>query len=350
MRHPRFALPLVLVLVALSPYSLRADVKTDEKTRVQFTGVLGGIVNLFGGKSAREGVTSTVAVKGDRKATTNSSDNTGRIVDLGEEKIYDLDLKRKTYKVITFADLRRQIEEARRKGEEEARKAQAQAKDNKADKAPERDPNAKEMEIDFDIKNTGQKKTVSGFETHEVVLTITVREKGKTLEQSGGLLLTSDMWLAPTVAALKEIRDFDVRMAQKMTSAVLSGASPEEMGRMMATYPMMKDALAKMSAEGGKIDGTPLTTTLTFDAVKSADQVAQDSKQGDEDKSKDNSSVGGLLGGLARRATQKRSGGQDENKDKARVTFMTSTTEILKISTDVAAADVAVPAGFKENK
>ena len=350
MRHPRFVRPIVLLLIAVSGYSLRADVKTDEKTRVQFTGVLGGIVNLFGGKSAREGVTSTVAVKGDRKATTTSSDNTGRIVDLAEEKIYDLDLKRKTYKVITFADLRRQIEEARRKGEEEARKAQAQAKDNKADKAPERDPNAKEMEIDFDIKNTGQKKNVSGFDTHEVVLTITVREKGKTLEQSGGLLLTSDMWLAPTVAALKEIRDFDVRMMQKMTSSVLSGASPEEMGRMLATYPMMKDALAKMSAEGGKIDGTPLTTTLTFDAVKSADQVAQESKQSDDDKSKDNSSVGGLLGGLARRGALRRSGGQDENKDKARVTFMTSTTEILKISTDVAAADVAVPAGFKENK
>jgi hypothetical protein len=29
---------------------------------------------------------------------------------------------------------------------------------------------------------------------------------------------------------------------------------------------------------------------------------------------------------------------------------MSSTTEILKVVTDVSAADVAVPAGFKENK
>ena len=343
MHGPLFVLPLVLALIAVSGYSLQADVKTEEKTHVQFSGVLGGIVNLFGGKAAREGVTSTVAVKGDRKATT--SDTTGRIVDLGEEKIYDLDLKRKTYKVTTFADLRRQMEEARRRAEEEARKVQA--RDKKADKAPERDPNAKEMEIDFDIKNTGQKKNVSGFDTHEVVLTITVREKGKTLEQSGGLLLTSDMWLAPTVAALKEIRDFDVRFAQKLAGPMMSGASPEDMGRMLAAYPMMKDALAKMSAEGGKVDGTPLSTTLTFDTVKAADQVA--SKQSDDDKSKDNSSVGGLLGGLARRGAARRSGG-DQDQNKPRATFMTSTTEILKISTDVAAADVAVPAGFKENK
>ena len=73
--------------------SLKADVKTDEKTRVQFSGVLGGIVNLFGGKAAREGVTNVVAVKGDRKATT--TDSAGRIVDLTEEKIYDLDIRRK---------------------------------------------------------------------------------------------------------------------------------------------------------------------------------------------------------------------------------------------------------------
>jgi len=344
MHRPRLVRPLVLLLIAVSSYSLKADVKTEEKTRVQFSGVLGGIVNLFGGKAAREGVTSAVAVKGDRKATTN--DTTGRIVDLAEEKIYDIDSKRKTFKVTTFADLRRQIEEARRKAEEQAQKVQAREKE----KAPERDPNAKEMEIEFNIKNTGEKKNVSGYETHEVVLTITVHEKGKKLEESGGLALTSDMWLAPTVAAMKEIRDFDIRFAQKLAGVMMSGASPEDMGRMLAAYPMMKDALAKMSAEGGKIDGTPLTTTMTFDAVKSADQVAQEAKQG-EDKPKDGGGVDGLLGGLARRAAQRRSGGQqDENKDKTRATFMTSTTEVLKISTDVAAADVAVPAGYKENK
>ena len=35
--------------------------------------MLGRMVNMFGGKAAREGVTSTVAVKGDRKATMNDA-------------------------------------------------------------------------------------------------------------------------------------------------------------------------------------------------------------------------------------------------------------------------------------
>lgn len=36
-------------------YPVRADVRTDEKSRVELAGVLGKVVNIFGGKGAREG-------------------------------------------------------------------------------------------------------------------------------------------------------------------------------------------------------------------------------------------------------------------------------------------------------
>ena len=49
-------------------------------------------------RQGREGrIVATTAVKGNRKATIN--DTTGRIIDLSEEKVYDLDLKKKTYTV-----------------------------------------------------------------------------------------------------------------------------------------------------------------------------------------------------------------------------------------------------------
>jgi len=83
----RIAAAFTLACLALSPSSLRADVRADEKTHVEFAGMLGRMMNIFGGKSAREGMTSTVAVKGDRKATLN--DSSGQIIDLSEEKIYD---------------------------------------------------------------------------------------------------------------------------------------------------------------------------------------------------------------------------------------------------------------------
>jgi hypothetical protein len=234
MRRIRTIAALTLTGFVLSSCSLRADVRADEKSHVEFGGMLGRMVNMFGGKTAREGVTSSVAVKGDRKAMMN--DATGQIIDLAEEKIDDLDLKKKSYKVTTFAELRRRMEEAQKKADEDARKEAGREKDKPAAS----DPNAKQMEIDFDVKNTGAKKTINGFDTREAVVTITVREKGKTVEQGGGLILTSDQWLAPKIAAMKEIADFDMRYAQKLYGTMLAGVSAEQLAAAMAVYPMMK--------------------------------------------------------------------------------------------------------------
>ena len=333
----RATVAILLLVLAASP-AIRADVRSEEKSRIEFAGMLGRMVNLFGGKGAKEGIVSTVAVKGNRKATFN--DSTGQIIDLGEEKIYELDMKKKTYKVATFAELRRRMEEAKAKAEQSAQKEQAR------EKAAEPAPTENNVEIDFDVKDTGQKKVVNGFDAHQVVMTITVREKGKTLEENGGLVLTADEWLVPRIPAMKEVVDFDIRYAQKLYGPMISGASAQDMAAAAALYPMMAPAIAKMRAEGVKMDGTPVMTVLTFDAVQSAEQAAAEQK---ESKPSASGGLGGIAGGLMRRATQKKSADTDQNQ-KGRTRVMSSTTEILKVVTDVSAADVAVPAGFKENK
>ena len=52
----RLASPAALAaaLLVLSTHSLGADVRADQKTRVEFDGMLGRMVNLFGGKAARK--------------------------------------------------------------------------------------------------------------------------------------------------------------------------------------------------------------------------------------------------------------------------------------------------------
>ncbi len=122
MRRVTLSVVCVACVLALASTTLSADVRTDQRVRFQLGGAIGKLVNMFGGKGAREGVTSMVAVKGNRKATM--SDTTGQIIDLSEEKIYDLDVKKKTYTVTTFAaaaqaDGRRET----RGGEERARRA-----------------------------------------------------------------------------------------------------------------------------------------------------------------------------------------------------------------------------------
>jgi len=340
------AIALAIGAIALAPLPLRADVRSDQRTKIEFGGMLGRMFNLFGGKGAHEGTTSTVAVKGSRKASIN--ENTGQIVDLTEEKVYDLDMKKKTFKVTTFAELRRQMQEAEQKAQEEAKKQEGQAA--KAETAQQqKEP---QVEVDFDIKNTGQKKPLNGFDTHEAVMTITVREKGKTLEQGGGMVMTTDMWLTPPIKEMKEVADFDLKYAEKLYGPVYSGISAQQMATVQAMYPMMKDAVARMNKEGGKIDGTPIMTVTTMDAVKSAEQVAAEaqSQTSTESNQKTPATVGGLLGGFAKRAAAKKAAANDEGKDKSRATFMTSTTEILKVVSNVTAEDVAIPAGFKESK
>ncbi len=212
---------------------------------------------------------------------------------MNEEKIYDLDLKKKTYKVMTFAELRRQMEEARKKAEEEAQESSRRRRSR-----PSAIPNQKEVEVDFDVKDTGEKKAINGFDTHQVIMTITVREKGKTLEQSGGLVLTSDMWLAPKIAAMKEVADFDLKYAQKLYGPMVTGVSASQMAAALAMYPMLKDAMAKMSAEGAKLEGTAIQTTVTIEAVKSAEQLAQESKTAAESKPSGGGGLSGRLGGM----------------------------------------------------
>jgi len=337
MYRVRVVVVFTICLLALSA-SLRADVRADEKSHVEFAGALGRMVNLFGGKAAREGVTSMVAVKGDRRARVN--DVTGQIIDLGEEKIYDLDMKRKTYRVTTFAELRRQREEAREKAEEDARKEPSRT----APEAAPPDRNQKQVEIDFDVKDTGEKKTINGFDTHEVVMTITVREKGKTLDEGGGLVLASDMWLAPTIAAMKEISDFDVRYARKLQGPMVAGASAEQMGAALAMYPHLKEAIGRMNTERIKMDGTPIQATTRIDAVKSAEQMQQD--QSTQENQSSGGGIGGrLMGGLAKKMARKKAG--DQNDQGNRATFMTLTGEVLNVTTAVAPEDLAVPAGFQ---
>jgi hypothetical protein len=342
MRRSSLLVAVFVCLVGLTS-SLSADVRSDQRVKFQLGGMLGKMVNMFGGKGAREGVVSSVAVKGNRKATM--SDSTGQIIDLTEEKIYDLDIKKKTYKVTTFAELRKQMEEARRDAEKNAQEMSRES--GEPSKPAEKDPNAKEVEVDFDIKNTSETRTINGFNTTKSVMTVTVREKGKTLNDAGGLVMTTDLWMTPNAPSTKDLVDFDMRYAQKLYGPAITGASAQDMAMAMAMYPQMKPALDKMRAEGGKMpNGTAILTDMKMESVPpgTANQASAAPAAPEEPKKK---GLGGMLGGLKKMAEQaeKKEGGKPE-----RAIIMTTSVEMLKLTTDVDAASVAMPAGFTEKK
>jgi hypothetical protein len=334
---------VIVCAVMFGSSSLSADVRSDQRIKFQLGGMLGKMVNMFS-KGAREGVTTTVAVKGNRKVMLNG-DSSGQIIDLAEEKIYDLDLKKKQYKVTTFAELRRQMEEAKREAEKNAREAER----SEPSRPAEKDPDQKEFEVDFDIKNTGEMRTINGFNTTKGVMTITVREKGKTLNDAGGMVMTTDMWMTPNAPSTKELMDFDRRYAEKVYGTTVSGASAQDMAMAMAMYPQMKPALDRMAAEGSKMPpGTAILSEMRMEMVPpgTANQSAEALPAPEEPKKK---GFGGMLGGLKKMAEQAERN-QNSNAKPQRAVVMSTSVEMLKLTTDVDAASVAIPAGFKEQK
>ena len=323
---------VALSLVAVGAGAAQAEVKTRNKSQVKFEGMLGRMMGMFAGKAVREGIVSTSAVKGDRMVTLN--DSTGRIVDLAEEKVYELDLKKKSYTVVTFAELRQQLKEAQEKAQRDAEKAAKEEAGREKEKEKEADKKAPEMDVEFDVKETGERKAIAGYDAREVVMTITVHEKGRTIEDRGGLIVTSDMWLGPEIPAMRELAEFQLRY-WKAIAPEAPGMSPEQLATVVAMYPLVKQAMDRLNREQVNMKGTPLLTMTTFDAVKSPDQMTKESES---------SSGGGLSGMLARKMMKK------DKDEKPRVTIFTINGETLEIATSVSAGDLEIPAGFKQTK
>ena len=329
MKRWLFTCAAVVPMLGLLGAPLVADVKTREKTQFKLEGMLGRMVGMFGGKGAREGIVGTSAVKGNRKVTVSGTN--GQIVDLGEEKIYDVDYRKKEYTVTTFEEMRRRIREQQEKAKEQA--AREEGKDEK--EKPQQPQ--KEYEFDFDAKETGQTKQLAGFNTRQVIMTVTMREKGKTLEQGGGFVMTSDAWFGPEIPALKELADFDMRYYKRLYGEEAMTLAADQMAMVMAMYPMIGKASQRLRQEGDKLKGTPLSNITTFEVVKTPEQLAQ------EKEAQQGSGGGGLGGMLARKMTKK-------EDPKARALVLTLNHEYQEVSNAVTPADIDLPPDFKQKK
>jgi len=328
---------VTLCLVLGLAVGLSADMKSRQKTQIKFEGMLGRIAGMFGGKTMKEGLVSTVAISGDRMMTVN--DQTGELVDLAEEKVYSIDFKGKSYKVKTFAEIRKEWEDAQKKMKEQAAEAREEPEQGEV-----------QYEIDFNIEKTGQRKAVAGYDCQQAVMTITVRQKGKKLEDGGGMVMTTDMWMAPTIPAMQEQIAFTQRYMKQLLGSDTETMA-RDMAQAMAMYPQMKTAMERMKKEAVKLDGTAILTTMKVETVMSPEQA--ESQGGTSEKPKMGiPGLGGLGGmfGKKKKAEDAPKEGQPAaaQAPKNRATLLTTTTELLEIQQAASAADVAIPAGFKQ--
>lgn len=237
--------PKTIGIALLIPATLLADFSYTTTTRVT-GGAMAAMSRTLGGLSKgmrqmTEGRAQTVAIQGNRKVTYD--DQHANIVDLDKETITDINFEKKSYSVVTFAQMR----EAIKRGMEKAKAGGAKQEESK--------PSDVEAEFKLDIKETGQTKAVSGINAKEVVMLVQVIGKDKKSGQSGAMDMLNSIWVADpsAVPGHKQEEEFNKKYAEKMAGIVFGGASPQAM--MPGMDPKMMAAMRKAAEEGQKLNG-----------------------------------------------------------------------------------------------
>jgi carbon monoxide dehydrogenase subunit G len=336
----------------LSPWLL-ADF-TYEQTSQITGGAMAGMIKMAGAfsKQLREPMRSTVLVKGDRMAHVNM--NHVQVIDLNTETITDIDTQKKTYSVMSFAEMK---EAMQRMSEKMAQKSKEQ-------------PDA-QLEFKASIKNTGQTKLINGFNAKEQILTIEMGGTDAKTGQKGAMTVISDMWLAPKIAGYDEVRDFHRRMAEKIAWA--PGTSGFAMG---AQAGQMSKGFAELAKEGAKLEGVPVMQIVKMgvqgDGMQGTGSGAsappQQQQQAPPPAADSGNSrmgrLGGIAGGLGGIGGLGGLGGGRKKKDQdqpppqtanqgqggdASGALMEMTTELTSFSSaPVDSSKFEIPAGFKK--
>jgi len=283
-----FRKPGILIVLACLPTCLLADFSYEQSTKIT-GGMMAGVMKFAGAfsKQAREPLQSTVAIKGNRMF--NGNKDHAQVIDLDSETITEINFPKKTYSVMTFAEMKQAMEQAMQRAKDAPKQQQPQ-QDQKSD-----------VKTDFklDIKNTGQSKEINGLQAKETILTMQIEGTDQKTGNKGAMVVISDMWLAPKVPGYEEVRNFHRRMAEKMAWTPDSSGMNAFMSR-----PDMARAMENMRKEGAKMDGIPILTVMKMtgaaEGQSSENSETQTSSQQSKPQPKPDlgSVLGGKLGGF----------------------------------------------------
>ena len=110
---------------------------------------------------------------------------------------------------------------------------------------------APNIDVKIEVKETGQKKNVNGFNASELVMTMDM-----DMSQAGGgrgaalgkMQMEMDMWISPDPAGVNELRAFYTKNASRFPySAMAAGANPQ-----------MQSAMAEMQKKMASMNGVPV--------------------------------------------------------------------------------------------
>jgi hypothetical protein len=310
LRRTTFAILASLLVPAL----LAADVTWEEETK------MGGMMQIM---TMGKAMKSTTRVSGNFMRT--DSDSNATIIDLEGERILNLDTKKKTYTVTTFAEMMKQMESAMATVSGK-KPAESQGKDVT-------------MTADIDVTDTGRTETIGGVGCSQYLMEMDVTFESEKEQQAGTMSTVMEVWLAKNVPGMEEVNAFHRKMGEKLGTTSIAQKWAGGGGQ----NPQMSANMQKMADEMKKMEGHSMRSVMYLGDAEAAKAEAMGQKPAD-------GGGGGGLGGLAemmKRMQQQEGGGEQSNQAPGGV-MMKMTTETKKIETNPIDPKLfAVPADYK---
>jgi hypothetical protein len=259
-----FAAGLVLAPAAYADASYEETAQLTGGTMKQMMGTM-GMFSPSSSSQLQKADSKIIAVSGNRKAEV--SPKMTIIWDLDKETLTRVDTVKKQYAVATFAEIQKQAEEA-------ATRARQLIEEHKGDPNPALPPELANNPASYDAKaeDTGAKKNISGLDTHEVLLTLSMKFQSPNTNDTVTYYFKKDVWLASTVPpGWQEIQNFDKRLAEKFQAGMTlyGGMAP-----LLAARPGLAEGLKKIGEEERKQQGVGVMVVQQLGGRAQGDSVA----------------------------------------------------------------------------
>ncbi len=322
----------ILLIVALAAVSALADFSYKQETKM-VGGSMAGMMKMTMrmSKTAREAMLGATYVKGNRSAV--QSGDTVTIYDLDADTITTVDNNKRTYSVMTFAEMRQAMERMSEKMSGKQSEANIRYKVN--------------------IRDGGKTQDVYGYPAKLTVMTIEIEGSDKK-GNSSAMEMVNDIWLSTSVAGGAEMAAFHKRLAEKLTGAM--GPGMGMMGAMM-NQKGFQQAMKEFSEHASSLQGAPVLTVMRMGPAGSLGAMMADSGKMPEDKPEADSgekpsmaSVLKGMGGIGGFGRKRNSQSADEPPQSGgSASLMEMATRQFDFSTaPVDDSYFSIPAGYKQ--
>jgi hypothetical protein len=332
----------------------QADVTLKERMSVEGLGIM-AMANMSG--------TTTSAISGKRGRTDSDIQmenrlarmfargfgQTSEIVRLDDDKVYEINLKKREYTETSLSERRAQMEKALEQARQQREKQPAPTGMDESE--------CEWSEPTADVKRTGAKASIAGYDAEQVSVVAKQSCKNRKTGAVCDIGLYLDEWVAPGFTMADEVTKYRMAYAQQMG---LTSAGRDVTERAEAMFGRYKSAWAKVAEKMKDIKGYPVKTSFSLGMGGPQCQDGSSATSTSSGGGSASPTPGGLAGEIAgsifgRRKKQEAASTTPTTPPPAgregMVVPLTITSELVSVSKDSLPADTfEAPAGFKKVK